>query len=213
MEEPIANIKIKDHHRSFKMTFDPGIPVKTQSPGLFPDQMHADLNRLKTMIETDHVFNNTAQANDGIHKQVRLINNSFPIGGFVNGENGIHFAVANALGQSQEWYVNNSMYLPETSIKAIVNFDGSTGAPVMRAGSFNVTSVTRPPGAPVGTYRITFIVPFVSNANGTTYTTHITTMQGALVSVGNIRRNVLLSSSQNEQWVDIETFRVSDNHY
>ena len=192
------------------MTFDPTIPVKTQSPGLFPDQMQADLGRLKAIIEADHVFNNTAAANDGIHKQVQLVNRAFPVPPFASGASGIEFCAANALAQSQLWWGNTNVYLPLTSIKSFCNFNGVTLA--LRGGFYNVASITRWPGG-VGRYRITYQVPFVAVGSGDTYTTQITTMNQSTHTIGNIRLNAALSSSQTNTYVDIETVRRSDGAY
>lgn len=56
------------------MTFNANIPNAGQSPELFPNQSHANFTRLKTLINADHVFNDSAQANDGSHRQVTLTN-------------------------------------------------------------------------------------------------------------------------------------------
>jgi hypothetical protein len=170
--------------------------------------MQSDLARLKTIIEADHVFNNTAASNDGIHKQVKLLNRAQPVN-LVNGESGILFSIANAQAQSQVWYFNSNATLPTTSIKSFVNFDGSS---LTIRGSYNVASVTRWPGGP-GRYRITFAVPFVANASGDTYTTQITTMNSTTHTIGNIRLNTLLSSSQTDTYVDIETVNRSSGTY
>jgi len=55
------------------MTFDPNIPNAAQSPGLFPPQNATNFTRLKTIINVDHVFNDTAQSTDGVHKQMTMI--------------------------------------------------------------------------------------------------------------------------------------------
>lgn len=197
------------------MTFDPGIPVKTQSPGLFPDQIHADLNRLKAMIEADHVFNNTApMANDnsGIHKQVRMINKALPTGPLLNGQSGEHFAFANALGQSQEWYYNGTnLYLPETSIKCFVNFNGLTVVPTIRTGPLNVATVTRNGG--VGRYKITYAVPFVPNANGQDYIVQISCRNfNTNLTVGQISSSTALSLAMTDTFVNIDTYDRSGSH-
>lgn len=64
------------------MTYNPNVPNASQDPGLFPPQNNANFTRLKSIIETEHVFNDTAPApppgNDGAHKQVTLINRANP---------------------------------------------------------------------------------------------------------------------------------------
>jgi len=192
------------------MTFNPGIPVKTQSPALFPDQMQADLNRLQTIIEADHVFNNTAQADDGIHKQVKFLNRLSPVGSpLVNGESGIMWTQPDTLGNSTVFWYNGLNFYPVTPIKAMVNFSGSTLA--IRTGVYNVATVTRFPGG-VGRYRLTFSVPFIPIGDSGNYITQVTCMSNSATSIGTIRQNANPSAVMTNLFVDIETFDRSGNH-
>lgn len=196
------------------MTFNPGIPVQTQSPGQFPAQMHANLGRLQAIIEADHVFNNTVAPNDGIHKQVKMLNRDIPVV-LDNGESGIHFAVSNLMGQSQEWYYNGtSLYLPETALKCMVNFDGTTVAPTIRTGALNIASVVRRAGTPTsGRYTITYAVPFVSSGNGQTYVVQISCSKvGSTFVTGVINPNVALATAMTDLKVDIDTFDRNGVH-
>ncbi len=193
------------------MTFNPGIPVQTQSPGLFPAQMQADLGRLQTIIEADHVFNNTAASNDGIHKQVKMLNRTIPTGPLVNGESGIHFSVANSLGQSQEWYYNGTaLYLPETALKCMVNFNGVPAVPVVRTGALNITSVTR---RGVGRYTVTYAVPFVPNANGQDYVVQLNCMKvGTNLTVAQISSETAFNLAMTHLYVNVDTYDRSGSH-
>ena len=44
------------------MTFDPAVPLATQSPALFPAQNQANMSVLNANIGRDHQFNNTPNA-------------------------------------------------------------------------------------------------------------------------------------------------------
>ncbi len=189
------------------MTFDPGIPVKTQSPGAFPDQMHANLNRLKALIEAEHVFNNTYEVNDGIHKQVSLINRDLPTT-LAHGESGILSSRSNALGQSFPWWYNGIGYYPQSTTKAFVNFNGVTLA--ITDGSYNVATVTRYGGP--GRYRIQYIVPFVSLANAGKYTVQVTCMCQGETVIGTIRNTPIPSAVMTNVEVYIETVKTSGSH-
>lgn len=61
------------------MTFDPAIPKAAQSPGLFPTQNNTNYTRLKTIINADHVFNDTAASTDGVHRQMTLVSRTHPV--------------------------------------------------------------------------------------------------------------------------------------
>jgi len=88
------------------MTFNPDIPVATQSPGVFPAQNQANMGRLKTIINSDHIFNNTAPGippnNDGTHRRVTLTNSSpIPTGPVPTDTNGIFYSFFDANNKSQ----------------------------------------------------------------------------------------------------------------
>lgn len=55
------------------MTFNANVPNAAQSPGLFPPQNGVNFTRLKTIINADHVFNDTAQGTDGFHRQMTMV--------------------------------------------------------------------------------------------------------------------------------------------
>ncbi len=89
------------------MTFDPNIPNAGQSPGLFPPQNNTNFARLKTIINADHVFNDTAQSTDGFHRQCTLIARAQP-GGLPAGSNSILYTWLDGSGQSQLRFYNGA---------------------------------------------------------------------------------------------------------
>ena len=89
------------------MTYDPNIPNAAQSPGLFPPQNNTNFTRLKTIINADHVFNDSAQSTDGAHKQVTLINRDSP-GAVPGGTNAMLYSKAAADGVNELWFYNNA---------------------------------------------------------------------------------------------------------
>ncbi len=191
------------------MTFNPSVPNAAQSPGLFPPQNNTNFTRLKNIINADHVFNDTEPFpnNDGVHRQVTILNRAPPAGAIASGAAGIMYAAANAMGNSELAYYNTYAHYPVLAVKAFVNFTAipaSPSVPTIR-GSYNVASVTR--NSTVGSFRITFIKPFVSVGNGATYTTQITCMGFPItvIVIGNIKGSANLSTVQTDAWVDIET--------
>lgn len=89
------------------MTFNANVPNASQSPGLFPAQNATNFTRLKTIINSDHVFNDTAQATDGKHRQVTLQARTDPVGA-VAGGNGILYAKLDASSRAQVWFWNGT---------------------------------------------------------------------------------------------------------
>lgn len=88
------------------MTFDPNQPNPGQSPALFPAGALVNFTRLKTIINADHIFNDTAAANDGIHRQVTLANRENPTPPLVAGANTMVFSKS-TVGVSDLWFCNN----------------------------------------------------------------------------------------------------------
>jgi hypothetical protein len=54
------------------MTFNPAVPLNSDSPGIYPAQNQVNMARLQTIISADHQFNLTAAANDGYHNLIHL---------------------------------------------------------------------------------------------------------------------------------------------
>jgi hypothetical protein len=87
------------------MTFSIIVPNANQSPGLFPAQNNTNFQRLKDIINNEHLFSDASIPNQGFHKQVTLINKSAAPVGLPTGGNGIVFSINDADGQSQlHWY-------------------------------------------------------------------------------------------------------------
>lgn len=87
------------------MSYNQAIPNASQSPGLFPPQSVANFTRLKTIINADHVFNNAAQATDGLHRQTTLINRAQP-GALPAGASSIAYSWLDANNQAQLRFYN-----------------------------------------------------------------------------------------------------------
>lgn len=91
------------------MTFDPNVPNAGQSPGLFPAQMNTDLNRLKTLINAEHVFNDTAQADDGVHRQMTMVARTDPVA-LPAGTNGMLYTWLDSSNRPQLKYWNGTVF-------------------------------------------------------------------------------------------------------
>lgn len=55
------------------MTFDASKPASNQSPSLAPNQIQTNWLRLQTLISGDHLFNASADTNDGYHKIIHWV--------------------------------------------------------------------------------------------------------------------------------------------
>lgn len=54
------------------MTFNPAVPLNSDTPSIFPSQNQTNMNRLQTLLGADHQFNLTAAADDGYHNLIHL---------------------------------------------------------------------------------------------------------------------------------------------
>ncbi len=61
------------------MTFDANQPNASESPANFPTPANVNNTRIKTLINAEHVFNDTAQADDGVHRQMTMIARTDPV--------------------------------------------------------------------------------------------------------------------------------------
>lgn len=61
------------------MAYDVNVPNASQSPFYTPAQATENFTRLKTIINAEHVFNDSIQVTDGVHRQVTLVNRSDPV--------------------------------------------------------------------------------------------------------------------------------------
>lgn len=183
-------------------TYDANVPNASQSPGVFPLQNAANFTRLKTIIDADHVFNDTDQSTDGYHNQCTMIVRAKPTGVLPTGSNGIFYSYLDVSSAAQLGFYNGvkDFNITPFSLLAAVNFQGG-GSPTIRS-SFNVSSVSR---SSVGRYTVTYtnalpnnnyMVQITSKAGGTsgisngsvyggsTYATSVTTTNLLLVFNG-----------------------------
>lgn len=153
------------------MTYDPAVPQSSESPSVFPGQGQANFGRLKTIIEADHQFNNTAQANDGYHN---VIHETLQTPSGVLASTGRLYANTIA-GRVHQFYMDDQgtsyQITPTLPIRAAVNFNGIPAIPTIRS-SYNVTSVTK---NSTGIYTITFTTAMPN----TNYIVHVTGMRNS----------------------------------
>ena len=90
------------------MTFDANVPNGGQSPGLFPAQNNTNFTRLKTIINADHVFNDTGQDTDGIHRQMTLVDRDTPTV-LLTGSNSITYGKLASDNSSDVWFYNGTL--------------------------------------------------------------------------------------------------------
>lgn len=143
------------------MTFNPAVPLNSDSPGIFPAQNQTNMTRLQTILSADHQFNLTAAANDGWHTLIHMIPQA-PSGAL----SGIGRLYPKSVsGTVQLFYMDDTG--AETQITprdaalglfAAVNFNGVSGA-VIRS-SLNVSGVVR---NAEGKYTISFTNPAPNN--------------------------------------------------
>lgn len=129
------------------MTFDPNVPNGGQSPGLFPPQNNTNFARIKTTFNADHVFNDTAQATDGVHRQVTLIARADP-SSLPAGTNGIFYN--NTFGSTAKpfYYDGARIFMCPLTVASVA----WNAAGTIQDTPFNVTSVVNASGI----YTVTF---------------------------------------------------------
>lgn len=143
------------------MTYNPAVPLNSDSPSLLPGQCQANFTRLQTLVGADHQFNLTAAANDGYHNLVHLTQQA-PTGALA----GVGRLYAKTVsGIVQLFYMTSAgveiQVTPGTStagVFAAVNFDGR--GPVVIRSQSNVTSVSR---ISTGVYRVAFTIAASNN--------------------------------------------------
>jgi hypothetical protein len=116
-------------------TYNAGVPNASQSPGQFPVQGQANFSRLKTIINTDHVFNDTAvNFTDGIHRQVTMITRDDPVAPLPSGQSAILYSKLDANSRAQLWYYNGDV---RTNLTAVIP---ETIGPIRVVGTASVGS-------------------------------------------------------------------------
>jgi len=142
------------------MTFDPSVPNPAQSPSLFPAQNNTNFTRLKTIINHDHVFNDTENVNtDGIHKQVTMLARAHPAV-LPTDTDAILYTALDSLTRAQLYYYNGGVSVqvtPTMSIRAAVAFDNAGAI----QSQFNVSGIVK---SGTSRYTISFTTP-MPNAN------------------------------------------------
>jgi hypothetical protein len=92
------------------MSYSSTVPATPQSPALLPAQAAVNWTRLKTLINSEHVFNDTAQADDGAHRQMTMVARVDPTPPLPAGTNAMLYTRLNGV----------------TSVPELVYFDGTT---------------------------------------------------------------------------------------
>lgn len=190
------------------MSFNAAVPLNSDSPAIFPAQNQTNMARLQTIISSDHQFNLTAASDDGYHNIIRMTQQlpSGPVVGF-----GRSYAKTSN-GVIHQFYMDNTgadyQITPTIPIRAAVNFNGNVAAPTMRS-QVNVTSVVRPAGFPVGTYRVNFTTA-MPNAN---YFVHVTGMRPTTGSYPTpcVRGDTVYSNSMSANFVIVSFFNNAGN--
>ena len=146
------------------MTYNPAVPLNSDSPSLLPGQCQANFTRLQTLLGADHQFNLSAAANDGYHNLIHMLPQA-PVGALA-GTGRLYIKIVS--GVAQLFYMTSAgteyQITPAASaagVFAAVNFNG-TGAPSIRSQT-NVASIARLSGFSSGGYRITFTTPASNN--------------------------------------------------
>ncbi len=162
------------------MTYNPSVPNAAQSPGLFPAQNNTNFTRLKTIINADHVFNDTAAADDGVHRQMTMVARTTPVA-LPAGTNAIAYTKIDGLGRAQLRYYNGvtDVAITPPVIMAAVNFNGTgaVGNQTIRS-QLNVSSVNK---TATGTYKINFTTALPDN----NYIVQCTGMRNASSDISN----------------------------
>ena len=174
------------------MTFNPSIPLNSDSPSIFPAQSQTNYTRLQTLLGADHQFNTTAAANDGWHNLIHMTQQS-PASAPVAATGRLYSKVS--AGQMQLFFMDdtavaskNYQITPTLPIRAAVNFDA---AGTIRGSAYNVLSVTKNGN---GDYTVNFLVASPMPDNN--YIVLVTGMRDTvgLASIGSVRGGVYATS-------------------
>ncbi len=105
------------------MTYNQQVPNASQSPAIFPSQGQANFSRLRTIINNDHIFNDTAPGpspnNDGRHRQVTLRNRVDPVN-LATGMNSMLYSSSAAASVNQLKYWDGTVYNQLTPVTLAV---------------------------------------------------------------------------------------------
>lgn len=125
------------------MTYNANAPNTNQSPGLFPNQGSVNFSRLKTLFNAEHIFNDTAGSDDGLHRQMSIFNRTDPVS--LPDSSNFMFYSNNNRGKMFDG--TNLMFIPR--LVAAVTFNGSA----VISSSINVSSVSK---TAVGDFTVNF---------------------------------------------------------
>lgn len=107
-------------------TYTPGIPAGTDIPAQSAPLFAANYSYLNSMLNHDHFMTqNSANANDGTHRQVTLTNEAAP--GFVGGNSALFAQLIN--GDSWPTWENTSGTNVMFSVNPKISGNGYTGLP------------------------------------------------------------------------------------
>lgn len=176
------------------MTFNPSVPLNSDSPSIFPAQNQTNMSRLYTIVDADHQFNLATDTNDGYHKIIHMTIQA-PGGGVTS--TGQSYAKTSA-GRVHQFYMDDTgaqyQITPTMPIRAAVNFSSSGS----RRGYYNVSSVTKHAD---GDYTVNFATPLPD----TNYIVQVTGMRDSkLIITGCVEGNATYSNS-----VTVNSVRVN----
>lgn len=189
------------------MTFSITVPNASQSPGIFPAQANVNWDRVKTILEANHQFNDTAATNDGYHINMKMLPQATPAN-----DNTVGQPFVNSVdGTGNLWWkdANNNVYqvTPTLPIRASVTFTVSGTTPSIAGTPLNVSSVVRDSS---GLYTINFTTALpsinyqthgISQPSGTDRTSNVMLRGGASLSVaqavGSVKIQIQNSSGSN----------------
>ena len=137
------------------MTFDPNIPNAGQSPGLFPPQNNQNFARIKTIINADHVFNDTTQSTDGFHRQCTMIARAQPVA-LPTGSNAILYSWLDGAGQTQLRFYNGAT---DYQLTPLVAGPTKVTGSVALAGNATSGTIYTIPDNSFGTIFVNYISP------------------------------------------------------
>jgi hypothetical protein len=180
------------------MTFNPLVPLNSDSPGIFPAQNQTNMTRLQTLLGADHQFNLTAAANDGWHNLIHMTQQA-PSGALA-ATGRLYVKTAGSFVQLFYMDDNGREYQITPGIIAAVNFNG-TGAVGLQSirSALNVTSVDK---TATGAYTINFTTPIATN----NYVAVITGMRNSSGSTTNgfVKGSATYNNSVNASYLKIE---------
>jgi hypothetical protein len=186
------------------MTFNPAVPLNSDSPSIFPAQNQTNMARLQTIVGADHQFNLSAAADDGYHNIIHMTQQA-PSGALPATGRGY---AASANGRIHQFYMDDIgrafQITPTIPIYAAVNFNGDAGSPCPIRFSHNVSSVVRTAS---GFFTINFTTPLPSN----NYIVQGTCMRDTSTCLMQIRSDPTYGSQVTTSFVNIRTFSLGDN--